>query len=835
MRRLLLASAAVLTIAAAMLVTTPQGARAADGDAYTEYLSAHPVPDEYGDGEAPVVSGDGWHVAFSSVAELDPLDQTEDTADIYVHDRARHKIVLISQLPGGVDPALVQASQPSISATGRYVAFRTTSPRMGGAQDPDAEAGEGGEYVADVYVCDRDPDGDGDFDEVLPDGRRDYAYAYAGVKTANDGVRSVSSTPVISADGSSVAWEHRPDGDSIVSANVGVQVTRLGFGPNGRLLPARLATRQVAPAPGSGITRARQPVISADGDYVGVLTDWTDRTSAGRFVGIVPGDRAPRREDVLGVDGNGAVMTTVDPHLAMSNDARVVAFQYDVFFVRLVDRDPDGDNVLWPSPSEPFTSELASDQKRAGEANSWGNEPALSGDGRILTFIAPGVTAEGRIPDCSVPETCPPNSTTMCGNGNCQVLARDVVVDRARAQAGQPPLSAHVVTQALDQQCAVSATSWPTGPCMGNDESYSVSLSADGGVIVFTSEANNLADGDLNSWSDVYARLLTPGMAGQSPSFAPVRPDSESTSVVRLGYGDGFGPAHITSVSVTGADSDQFSIHPADTCQGRTFYPGDSCSVSVRFRPAGSPSGVRSAQLVVNVRGRAAPVVVPLEAVVGRPLVGPVLAVGSLDVSFGQRSIMASSADTPVQVTNRGDTAMTVSTAEIVSVSGAVPATALDYRIVSDTCSGAVLAPGDNCVITLAHAPRAAGERPAALLVTGAGGQSQLVLLNGSGIAPRVVVSPSVASPSRPTMVSGTGFAPGQRVEVTSPGHLERATATARSDGGFTATLLLFSGTTPGPRTILARSLGPDTSAQAETNLLVTSGRMAPPGFVWRR
>lgn len=138
-------------------------------------------------------------------------------------------------------------------------------------------------------------------------------------------------------------------------------------------------------------------------------------------------------------------------------------------------------------------------------------------------------------------------------------------------------------------------------------------------------------------------------------------------------------------------------------------------------------------------------------------------------------------------------------------------------------------------MITLAHAPRAAGDRPAALLVTGTGDQSQLVLLNGSGSAPRLVASPAVGAPGKPTMVSGTGFPPGQRIELTSPGRRDRATATVRPDGTFTTPFLLFSGTAPGPRTIRASVAGTGTAAEAETPFLVTSARMAPPGFIWRR
>lgn len=701
--------------------------------------------------------------------------------------------------------------------------------------DPDAGVGL---YVADVYVCDRDPDGDGDFDEVLPDGTRDYGYASVGAKLeqgleeggGSDGISSVTSWPVISADGSSVAWEHHPDGTDADAPTVSVHVTRLGFGPGGRLLVQRLGGGPVAPAP------AARPVISADGDYVTVLVE-------GRVVGVVPGDRAPRREEVLSVDENGALITSVHGPSAMSNDAHIVAFEHGKsessgnsaiynIVVRVVDRDPDSDDIPWPATGEPFTSRIASFDLRSGEGETTqAYSPSLSGDGRFLAFKAwDGGFLEGRLPDCSVPESCPPSDSDCAG---CQIVARDLAFDRARVEAGLPLTSAYVVTQTT-QECTPEDGRWQTGPCMGNSSSSTSSISADGGVIAFATRANNLAEGDDNSWSDVYARVLTPGVTGVSPTFTPVRPDGDVTGVVRFEYGTGFGPAHITGASVTGADSDEFTVGTANTCSGRAVYPGETCRVPVRFRPTGE-AGTRTAQLELDVHGRAEPIVVPLEAAVDQPLVGPVLAVGSLDVAFGQRAIMASSEDTPLQITNRGDTAMTVTGVEIVSMTSAVPETALDYRVVSDACSNVVLAPGEDCVITLAHAPRAAGDRPAALLVTGTGDQSQLVLLNGSGSAPRLVASPAVGAPGKPTMVSGTGFPPGQRIELTSPGRRDRATATVRPDGTFTTPFLLFSGTAPGPRTIRASVAGTGTAAEAETPFLVTSARMAPPGFIWRR
>lgn len=136
----------------------------------------------------------------------------------------------------------------------------------------------------------------------------------------------------------------------------------------------------------------------------------------------------------------------------MSADTRVVAFGYDGTVIRAVDRDPDDDGALWPAATEPFTSVVASNNTRSDGVGGWGRDPSLSGDGRILAFVVAGQLAESRFPVCTAPESCP-GGPPSCGIGFCQIVARDLVVDRERAAAGLPPLPAHVVTQSDNNDC----------------------------------------------------------------------------------------------------------------------------------------------------------------------------------------------------------------------------------------------------------------------------------------------------------------------------------------------------------------------------------------------
>src|SRR5690606_7752838 len=119
-----------------------------------------------------VMSTDGRHLAFTSEAALEPLDEVGSPGvdpDVYVHDRLAGTTVLVSR--GHAGAAEVGADGPSllptISADGRYVAFESRASTI---------APNDADPAVDGIICDRDPDADGVFDEMLPNGSRDFRY-----------------------------------------------------------------------------------------------------------------------------------------------------------------------------------------------------------------------------------------------------------------------------------------------------------------------------------------------------------------------------------------------------------------------------------------------------------------------------------------------------------------------------------------------------------------------------------------------------------------------------------------------------------------------------------
>jgi len=155
-------------------------------------------------GLSPSISADGRHVAFvTSLQDLDPTrpDQV-GVYDCFVHDRLAQKTTLVNvdsdgqwqEVPTGTTGCLA----PALSGDGRFVAFWTPSALVPGDTN--------GQF--DVYVQDRDTDGDGTFDEA-------GAIAVERVSVASDGTEGNGHVLpfgiTISADGRRVAFSSHAD------------------------------------------------------------------------------------------------------------------------------------------------------------------------------------------------------------------------------------------------------------------------------------------------------------------------------------------------------------------------------------------------------------------------------------------------------------------------------------------------------------------------------------------------------------------------------------------------------------------------------------------------
>jgi len=148
---------------------TPNGG-AANGNSYT-----------------PSISGDGRYVTFTTTAtNLGDGGSGNGIKDIYLYDRVLKKMKWITHSPTR-GPASNHSSAPVISADGTTIAFQSTAKNLG--------TGGSEHYVSDIYVYDVTSD--------APDNYPQWITQTTEGKTAN----GASMNPEINADGSIIAFE----------------------------------------------------------------------------------------------------------------------------------------------------------------------------------------------------------------------------------------------------------------------------------------------------------------------------------------------------------------------------------------------------------------------------------------------------------------------------------------------------------------------------------------------------------------------------------------------------------------------------------------------------
>lgn len=283
---------------------------------------AHPVlPDDAGQ---PMWSYDGL-VALADRGRLLAFDSAGDAAtDTFVHHLVTGTTTRVSVADDG-RPGTAAYSQPgsdgpAISASGRFVAFASPARDL---VDGDQDA------IGDVFVHDRDPDGDGTFDR--PGSTTRVSEAWNG-----GGANGESFSPAISADGRWVAFASEasnlvPD-DGNGDADVFVHDRRTG-------------------------TTVRASVSDDGREALGGASTSPSISADGRFVAFFSGAHTLVAEDRNGVD--------------------------DVF---VHDRDADANGIF----DEPGTTRTvrASIDTSGGDASAPSHRPRLSADGRLVAFAS---------------------------------------------------------------------------------------------------------------------------------------------------------------------------------------------------------------------------------------------------------------------------------------------------------------------------------------------------------------------------------------------------------------------------------------------------------------
>ncbi len=173
----------------------------------------------------------------------------------------------------------------------------------------------------------------------------------------------------------------------------------------------------------------------------------------------------------------------------------------------------------------------------------------------------------------------------------------------------------------------------------------------------------------------------------------------------------------------------QFAM-PSTTCGGVRLAAGETCSVTVRFRP--TVAGASAAELQLTGADQ---VMWPLPLRGTGVLPAPVVAFDVSPVDFGDVAI-GLSADRTVVVTNTGNAPWRLTYAHMTGGPFAMPST---------TCADAWVAPGGTCSVTVRFRPTVAGASAAELQLTGADQVMWPLPLRGTGVVvpPEITFEPS--------------------------------------------------------------------------------------------
>ncbi|MCJ7510740.1 MAG: hypothetical protein MUP14_07635 [Dehalococcoidia bacterium] len=319
----------------------------------------------------PVISADGRYVAFASQASNLVAGDTNDDIDVFVHDRQTGATTRVSVDSAG-NEGNWWSQHAAISSDGRYVAFSSQASNL---------VPEGTNGYEHIFVHDRDADGDGIFDE---------AGAIATRVLTGEG-NAHSTDPAMSPDGRYVVFQSwasnlvAEDTNGVVDIFVHDRDTDGDgiFDEAGATATERVS---VDSAGNQGNEESQWPAISADGRYV-TFAAWASNLVPGDTNGnhdVFWHDRQTGATERVSVSSAGNEGNATSEFPAISADGRYVAFQSQAS--NLVPGDAGDDYDVFVHDCQTGATERVSVNYAGYEGNDWSRYPALSADGRYVAF-----------------------------------------------------------------------------------------------------------------------------------------------------------------------------------------------------------------------------------------------------------------------------------------------------------------------------------------------------------------------------------------------------------------------------------------------------------------
>lgn len=571
----------------------------------------------YDDSAEPVASADGRYVAFTSTATNLVGGEPDGFSDVFVKDVQTGQI-LCASAPASGGHGDYDSHAPAISADGRFVAFESSAGNLIPGYTPDARPAV---YVKDLHTG---------------------TVSVASAGSTGEAGNGQAGAPAFSADGRFVAFESHAT--NLVAGCVGGQskiyVKEL---PTGAI---RCASVNAAGVEGnSGSYRPSTP----DGRHVAFESRATNLMSGYAYARshIYVKDLLTGAVARASTDGAGSQALDHSTQAALSADARLVAFVS-------VDRDlvaADRNGVADVFVKDLGTGALSLVSPRdpevtvtpAGNGASSSSKFSVSRDGNVVIFWSRAAdivaddtngVADVFVRDRAAGTTVRANTAAdgsqadtmagefaISGDGRFAAFASFATnLVGGDANATQDVFVKDLLTGAV----ALASTSGAGVP--GNGMSGTPSLSADGRFVAFTSQADNLVDGDTNGVGDIFVKDLQSGaivrastgsggeQAANLSSAAAISADAGYVAFRSLannlvagdtGAADVFvkdlltGALERVSTSSNGAQADGSSESPAISADGRfvafqstatNLVAGDTggrCDIFVKDRRSG--------------------------------------------------------------------------------------------------------------------------------------------------------------------------------------------------------------------------------------------------------
>jgi Tol biopolymer transport system component len=307
----------------------------------------------------PALSADGRWIAYGSSAANLVDNDTNGADDVFLYDRDTGTTQRVSVRSDGGQATGPSMRDPAISANGRWIAYSSGAPNL----------------------IDNDTNGTGDI--FLYD-RQTGSTQRVSVRSDGGQATGESYNPAISADGRWITYityaSNLVDGDTNNYRDVFLYDRQTGT-------TQRVSVRSDG---GQATGESYNPAISAEGrwiTYSSGAANLVDNDTNGTWdVFLSDRDTGTTRRVSVRNDGGQATGNSFTTPLGISADGRWITFYSSA--ANLVDNDTNGAPDVFLFDRDTGTTRRVSLRGGGGQANSSSLDPAISGDGRWITYAS---------------------------------------------------------------------------------------------------------------------------------------------------------------------------------------------------------------------------------------------------------------------------------------------------------------------------------------------------------------------------------------------------------------------------------------------------------------